>query len=79
MYCTACSNTPLERELKHYRPFVNRCKFFGVDLDEVTEYIGDWRASPDLRVIREVVAEWKAREASQDKTRQKAERYKQLH
>lgn len=62
LYYTACSDTPLEKELKNYRPFVNRCKFLGVALEEVSERISDWRAAPDLRAIRDVVAEWKVRD-----------------
>lgn len=62
LYCTACSDAPLEKELKNYRPFFNRCKFQNVELNEVTESISKWRAGPDFRAIRDAVAEWKARE-----------------
>lgn len=62
LFCTACSDKPLDKELKHYRPFVNRCKFRSVDLAEVTERISEWRTVPDFRAIQEKVAEWKSRE-----------------
>ncbi len=60
LYFIACSDTPLEKELKYYRPFVNRCKLKKVTINEVTGFIKVWRKSPDFIQIRDKVAEWES-------------------
>jgi len=62
LYCTACSNSQLEKELKHYRPFFNRCKFKNVKLEEVTSALEAWKGNPDFVAMRDTVAEWKERD-----------------
>jgi hypothetical protein len=62
LYCTACSNSQLEYELKHYRPFFNRCKFKNVKLEEVTSVLETWKDNPDFVAIRDTVVEWKKRD-----------------
>lgn len=61
LYCTACSKSALHKELKHYRPYFNRCKFDCVELQEVTSRLRDWKKNPDFVGIRDTVAEWKDR------------------
>ena len=63
LYCTACSNSKIEKELKHYRPFFNRCKFKNVKLEEVTSALEAWKDNPDFVAIRDTVAEWKERDS----------------
>jgi hypothetical protein len=61
LYCIACSGTASEKDLKRYRPFVNRCKFQEFGLEEVAEKLQRWKENPDLASIRDTVSEWKAR------------------
>lgn len=58
LYYTACSESPLNKELKGYRPYFNRCKFKEVVLDEVTDHLSVWRELPDFAAIRDMVIEW---------------------
>lgn len=61
LYCTACSDSQLEKELKDYRPFFNRCKFNNVQIEEVISNLEEWKNNPDFTSIRDTVSEWKKR------------------
>jgi hypothetical protein len=62
LYCTACSGSQIEKELKNYRPFFNRCKFKNVQLEKVTSALEKWKDNPDFVAIRDTVTEWKKRD-----------------
>lgn len=62
LYSTACSGSPIEKELKQYRPFFNRCKYKNVKLEEATSALETWKDNPDFRSIRDTVSEWKKRD-----------------
>lgn len=62
LYSTACSRDSLEKELKQYRPFFNRCKYRNVKLEEVISALKTWKAKPDFVSIRDTVTEWKKRD-----------------
>lgn len=66
LYCTACSKHSLDKELKSYRPYFNRCNFTNVKLDEVTRHLETWKECPDFVEIRNIIAGWKNRSEAKE-------------
>lgn len=54
----------IKRQEQKLRAYCNRCKFDGVDLEDVQYYIGTARHTPDIRNIQCQVSEWRYRSAA---------------
>lgn len=59
LYCLMSSNTPIKSHRTKIVAYFNRCKFKGIGIEELNEFISSAPGLPDLGAIQSKVKQWR--------------------